>query len=55
MKMRGIFTDWHEVTKEQASNYVKFLLENITTMRHEEKVEYINKTRLRGVTVQELI
>lgn len=46
---------WKNVDKETAIRFVKNLLDGITTMNKKEKVEWINKTRLKGTTVQELL
>ena len=46
---------WKNVDKEIAIRFVNSLLDSITTMNKKEKVEWINKTRLKGTTVQELL
>ena len=54
IEIKSIYTDWHEVSREQAKDYVKFLLSNITTKKNKELVQYIESNKLRGITVKEL-
>lgn len=55
IKTKSLFSGWHEATKEQAKEFAKFLLNNITAMTEKEKIEYINKNKLQGITVEELL
>lgn len=54
IEIKSLFTDWHEVSREQAKDYVKFLLSNITTKKNKELVQYIESNKLRGITIKEL-
>lgn len=54
IEIKGLFTDWHEVSKQQAKEYVRFLLKNITTMEGKELENYIEQNKLRGITIKEL-
>ena len=54
IEIKSLFTDWHEVSREQAKDYVRFLLSNITTKGNEELEQYIEKNKLRGITIKEL-
>lgn len=55
IKTKSLFSGWHEATKEQAKEFAKFLMSSITNMAEKEKVEYINKNKLQGITVEELL
>lgn len=55
IEIKSTFSDWHEVSKEQAKEYVKFLLQNMNAIKKTEQAEYINKNKLRGITVEELL
>ena len=50
--IRTHFTNWHKVTKQQAIDFVRFMLDKMTTTN---KVEQINSKYLKGTTVQELL
>lgn len=54
IEIKSLFTDWHEVSREQAKDYVKFLLGNITTKKNKELIQYIESQKLRGITIKEL-
>lgn len=54
IEIKSLFTDWHEVSKQQAKDYVKFLLSNITTKKNKELIQYIESQKLRGITIKEL-
>jgi hypothetical protein len=54
IEIKSNFSDWHEVTKIQAQRYVTYLLHSITAISRENLVAYIEKSRLRGVSVAEL-
>ena len=45
---------WHEVDKSKAIRFVKLML-NQSAMSKRETVEYINKQKLKGTTVQKLL
>ena len=55
IEIKSHFMDWHTVTKEQAKKYAKFLLENITTMKGEKLERYIEKYKIRGIKLKELL
>ena len=55
IEIKSHFTDWHEVTKEQAKKYAKFLLENITTLEGENLTRYIEKNKIHGIKLKELL
>lgn len=55
IKIKSHFTDWHTVTREQAKKYAIFLLSNITTMAGEELEKYIEKNKIKGITVKKLL
>lgn len=55
IKIKSHFTDWHTVTKEQAKRYAIFLLKNITTMTGKELEKYIEKNKIKGMTLKELL
>ena len=49
IQIKAIFSDWKEVTKKEALDFARYSFKNITTMQDDEKVEYINKNKLRGI------
>lgn len=55
IEIKNCLTGWHEASKDEAKRYVLFLLDHITAIPSSDKVEYINRNRLRGITVEELI
>lgn len=55
IEIKSSFTNWHEVSRKQAKEYIKFLLENITTMEGKKLIEYIEINKLKGITVNELL
>ena len=54
IEIKPIFNGWRETDKETARNFVLFLLNNITNIAYKERIDYINKNKIRGITVQEL-
>ena len=52
--VKSFFTGWHEVSKEQAQNYVKHLWQGMTAIAEPQKVAYIERNKLQGITVKEL-
>ena len=54
IEIRGVLTDWKEVTPKRAREYVKVLKRGITNLNDTDKNKYINSKRLRGTTVEEL-
>lgn len=55
IEIKTSITGWHNVTKEIAQDFVKFLMKRITTMQDKELIDYINSNKLKGITVQELL
>lgn len=55
IEIKRPITGWHEASKDEAKQYVLFLMDHITAIPSSTKVEYINCNKLRGITVQELI
>lgn len=55
IELRTLFTDWHEVTPQQARAYVNNFLANTPGMTYAQKIDYLNEKRLRGTTVAELM
>jgi len=54
IEIKSLFSDWHEVTEEQAKKYVLWFIKHSPGVKDKEKIEYIHKNKLRGVTIQEL-
>lgn len=66
IQIKGIFSEWRQVPKEQAREFVKYLLASGMTCYDIEKCEsndtaipklhkYIERTYLKGITVEELM
>lgn len=55
IEIRFLFGEWKAVTKEKAKDFVKGLMNSIVMMNEKEKIDYINKTKIRGITVEELL
>ena len=57
IQIKPIFGDWKTVSKKEALDFAIWLYKNITTMIDDEKVEYINKNKIKGIqfTKEELI
>lgn len=53
--IKPIFGGWREVTKEQAKDFVEFLLRNCQAVRPNEIPKYINENKIKGITVEELL
>lgn len=57
IKIKSFFSDWHFVPIEQARQYIKHVFYNglpcIPSI--DEKIKYIEKNRLQGITVKELL
>lgn len=54
IEIKSFFSDWHEVTEEQAKKYALWFIEHSPALRGNDKIEYLYKNRLRGITIQEL-
>lgn len=66
IEIKSIYSDWREVSKEQAREFIKYLLASDMTCYDIEKCEsndtaipklykYIERTYLKGITVEELL
>lgn len=55
IEIKSLFCDWHYVNKTQAKEYVYYLLENITNIKGQELINYIENNKLRNITVNELL
>lgn len=56
IQFKFIISGWKEVSKEKAKELVKYKLAGITTMKtKQERIDYINKNCLKGITVEELL
>ena len=55
IEIKTLFSDWHEVTAEQARAYVNSFLSMAPGMTYTQKIDYLNENRLRGCTVAELM
>lgn len=53
IEIKPIFSDWKTVTEKQALDFARFIFKNIMTMLDKEKVEYINKEKIRGISFTE--
>ena len=54
IEIRGFFTDWHEVSKEQAREYVSKMMMMMTAIKESEQIAFVEEKMLRGITVKEL-
>lgn len=54
IEIRGFFADWHEVSKEQAKEYVIDIMKRMTALNKSEQIAFIEEKRLRGITVKDL-
>lgn len=54
IEIKTIFSDWKEVDKERAKNYVLWLKSSLQNVKDDEKIPYIEKYILRGIKVLEL-
>ncbi len=55
IKIKSLFGNWHYVNKTQAKEYVYYLLKNITNIKGQELINYIEHSRLRNITINELL
>ena len=55
IEIRTLLSQWREVDRATAQTYVKHLTSHANGLRKEEKVPYIEKHKLRGITVDELL
>ena len=54
IEIRSMLTGWHVVDENRALEFVNRLINSITTLSADDAINYINKNRLRGITVEEL-
>lgn len=54
IEIKSYYTDWHEVNEEVARRYVRWLMKNLPMVRKADKKPWIEKNRLRGITIDEL-
>ena len=55
IEIRSFFSDWHEVSKEQANEYVSNLMQRMTALKKSEQIAFIEQKRLRGISVKDLL
>ena len=51
---KKIFNDWHEVSKEQAREYISDIMKRMPALKKSEQIAFVEEKRLRGITVKEL-
>ena len=47
IEIRGFFTDWHEVSKEQAREYISDVMKRMTALKKSEQIAFVEDKRLR--------
>ena len=55
VEIRSLFSEWHPTDRETARAYVLFLLRNMPGVRDSQKKDYIQKYKLCGATVDEIL
>lgn len=55
IEIKTFFKDWEEVSEEYARAYITCIMPKMTAMKEDEKIEWIESKRLRGITVKELL
>ena len=55
IQIKPVISDWKKVDRQQAKKFVEFLINNITAMKSNDAIKYINEERIRGITVEELL
>lgn len=55
IEVKPIYGGWKEVTEEQAKEFVLHIIKNQNAIKPSKINEYINKNKLRGITVEELL
>lgn len=53
--VKPIFGGWKEVSKEQAKAFVLNIINHANAIKQTEVNEYINKNKLKGITLEELL
>lgn len=54
IQIRGIMSDWREVTKEQAKRFISFMIAGTMTGDEQKRIEMAQR-HLKGITVEELL
>lgn len=55
IEIKSFFGDWQEVSQEKAMDYIRHMMQGITTTSDpSKKAEFIDGKHLRGITVEEL-
>lgn len=55
IEVKTIFSGWHKVSYEQAKGFIENLISGIATKSGQEKINYINEEKLKGITVNEVL
>ena len=55
IQVKTYFSSWKDVTYEQAKNCIKNFMSGISTKSEQEKIDYINTKKLKGITVNEVL
>ena len=55
IEVKTFYNGWKEVSKEQAKQFVLHIIRNASAIKEEEINDYINKNKLRGITVEKLL
>lgn len=55
IEVKTFYNGWKEVSKEQAKQFVLHIIRGISAIKEEEINDYINKNKLRGITVEKLL
>ena len=55
IKVKAPISGWHEVTREQAKEFVKHKIKDITTKVGQDRIDHINNNLIQGITVEELM
>lgn len=55
IEIKSHFSEWHPTDRETARAYVLFLLRNMAGVRDSQKRDYIQRYKLRGATVDEIL
>ena len=54
--IKSFFTDWHEVDRETAKDYILYLLANMPAIKgRENKIKYLQDRKIKGISINELI
>ena len=53
--VKPIYGEWQKASIKQAKEFVQYLLRNCSACHTKDLPKYINKKRIKGITVEELI